>query len=126
MTKIDFVVKRDFSTKKFELDKITNAIFKAMNAVDQGTEEDAQNVALSVYKALQTRKEKDAAIPRISKREKEILQLISEEHTTAQIAEELFISVTTVETHRKNLLRKLGLKNTAGLMRFAFENSIVS
>ena len=77
-------------------------------------------------KHLKTRKDKESSTPRISKREKEILQLISEEHTTAQIAEELFISITTVETHRKNLLRKLGLKNTAGLMRFAFENSLVS
>ena len=52
MSKIDFVVKRDFSTKKFELDKITNAILKAMTAVDHGTKDDAQNVALGVYKAL--------------------------------------------------------------------------
>lgn len=65
-------------------------------------------------------------IPRISKREKQVLQLISEECTTAQIAKELYLSVATIETHRKNLLRKLGLKNTAGLMRFAFENSLIS
>lgn len=60
MSKIDFVVKRDFSTKKFELDKITNAILKAMTAVEHGDENDAQNVALGVYKILQERKNKDA------------------------------------------------------------------
>lgn len=59
MSKIDFVVKRDFSTKKFELDKITNAILKAMTAVDHGTKDDAQNVALGVYKVLQDRKTVD-------------------------------------------------------------------
>ncbi len=59
MSKIDFEVKRDFSTKKFELDKITNAILKAMTAVDHGTKDDAQNVALGVYKALQERKTVD-------------------------------------------------------------------
>ena len=59
MSKIDFVVKRDFSTKKFELDKITNAILKAMTAVDHGTKDDAQNLALGVYKALQERKTVD-------------------------------------------------------------------
>ncbi len=64
--------------------------------------------------------------PSVSKREKEVLQLISEEHTTAEIAEKLFISVTTVETHRKNMLKKLGLRNTAGLMRYAFEHSLLS
>ena len=66
MLSIDYVVKRDFSTKKFELDKITNAILKAMNAVEEGNSEDAQNVALSVYKSLATRKEKDVSyIPTI-------------------------------------------------------------
>lgn len=61
----------------------------------------------------------------VSKREKEVLQLISEEMTTSEIAKQLFISVTTVETHRKNMLKKLGVRNTAGLMRYAFENSLV-
>jgi len=64
--------------------------------------------------------------PTVSKREKEVLQLISEEHTTSEIAEKLFISVTTVETHRKNMLKKLGLRNTAGLMRYAFEHSLLT
>ena len=64
--------------------------------------------------------------PSVSKREKEVLQLISEEHTTSEIAEKLFISITTVETHRKNMLKKLGLRNTAGLMRYAFEHSLLS
>ena len=63
--------------------------------------------------------------PSISKREKEVLQLISEEMTTTEIAGKLFISVTTVETHRKNMLKKLGVRNTAGLMRYAFEHSLI-
>ena len=63
--------------------------------------------------------------PSISKREKEVLQLISEELTTSEIASKLFISVTTVETHRKNMLKKLGVRNTAGLMRYAFEHSLL-
>jgi len=63
--------------------------------------------------------------PSVSKREKEVLQLISEEMTTSEIAKKLFISITTVETHRKNMLEKLGLRNTAGLMRYAFQNSLV-
>lgn len=63
--------------------------------------------------------------PSVSKREKEVLQLISQEMTTSEIASKLFISVTTVETHRKNMLKKLGLRNTAGLMRYAFEHSLI-
>ncbi len=63
--------------------------------------------------------------PSVSKREKEVLKLISEEFTTIEIAEKLFISVTTVETHRKNMLKKLGLRNTAGLMRHAFQHRLL-
>ena len=66
MSTIDLVVKRDFSFKKFELDKITNAVLKAMQAVEIGTQEDAQNVAIAVYNALQKRKVlDDSYIPTI-------------------------------------------------------------
>lgn len=58
----------------------------------------------------------------LTRREKEILKLIVEEYTTPEIAEKLFISNYTVETHRKNLLSKLGVKNVAGLVRYAMEN----
>jgi len=56
---ITHIIKRDFSTKEFHLDKITKAIYKAMNAVGNGTEENAQDIALAVYKSLMERKEKD-------------------------------------------------------------------
>ena len=56
---IEHIIKRDYSTKTFHLDKITGAIQKAMNAVGTGTEQNAQDVALSVYKTLVGRKEND-------------------------------------------------------------------
>ncbi len=62
----------------------------------------------------------------LSKREKEILILITEEFTANEIAEKLFISQNTVNTHRKNLLSKLNVKNTAGLVRYALENNVVN
>lgn len=63
--------------------------------------------------------------PALSKREKEILALIIEEHTTSEIAEKLFISFGTVETHRRNMLNKLGLRNTAGLVRTAIQFDLI-
>jgi DNA-binding NarL/FixJ family response regulator len=60
-------------------------------------------------------------IQKLTRREKEILHLIVEEHTTDEIAEKLFISSTTVISHRKSLLRKLNAKNVAGLVKKAFE-----
>jgi ribonucleoside-diphosphate reductase beta chain len=56
---IEYIIKRDFSTKPFSLDKITGAIHKAMNAVGNGSKENAQDVALSVYQSLIGRKNND-------------------------------------------------------------------
>jgi len=66
-----------------------------------------------------------AEIPALTKREKEILSLISEGYTTNQMAEKLFISPLTVESHRKNLLTKLNVNNTASLIRLAVNMNLV-
>ena len=60
-----------------------------------------------------------------TKREREILHLIADELTSREIAEQLFISAETVLTHRKNLLSKLNAKNTAGLMRRAYDRRLL-
>lgn len=66
-----------------------------------------------------------AFIPRLTKREREILNLIVDEFSTQEIAEKLFISNNTVESHRANLLSKLQVKNTAGLVRVALEKELL-
>lgn len=63
--------------------------------------------------------------PRLSRREKQVLQLIVEEYTTGEIADQLSIGFGTVETHRRNLLAKLGARNTAGLVRTALEYQLL-
>ncbi len=60
----------------------------------------------------------------LTKREIEIVKQISNGHTTQQIAVNLFISISTVETHRKNIIQKLGTKNVAELIRFATSEGI--
>jgi DNA-binding NarL/FixJ family response regulator len=64
-------------------------------------------------------------IPVLSRREKEVLELIAEGYTNPQIAEKLFVSPFTVDSHRKNLIAKLNVKNTAMLIRFAVENKLI-
>jgi DNA-binding NarL/FixJ family response regulator len=59
-------------------------------------------------------------------REREILSMIAESYTSQQIGEKLFISQRTVETHRSNIMQKLGIKNSAGLVRFAIENGLLT
>jgi len=61
----------------------------------------------------------------LSKREIEILKLICKEYSNAEIAAKLFLSVSTVETHRKNLIAKLGVNNTVGLVKYAFKNKLI-
>ncbi len=62
----------------------------------------------------------------ISTREQEVLHLIAYEYTAKQIAQLLYISKHTAITHRKNLMRKFSVKNTAGLVRRAFELGYLS
>jgi DNA-binding NarL/FixJ family response regulator len=64
-------------------------------------------------------------IPKLTVREKEILHLIIQEFTTEEIAAKIFVSTKTVESHRSNLIQKLGVKNTAGIVRVAFEKGLV-
>jgi DNA-binding NarL/FixJ family response regulator len=61
----------------------------------------------------------------LTKREKEVLKLITEELTNQQIADQLFLSLRTVENHRNNLLQKLDVKNTAGLVKVAIQEGLV-
>ncbi len=61
----------------------------------------------------------------ITKREKEILKLIAEGWSSQQIADSLFISIRTVETHRQNLNQKLDIKNAAGLIREAIKRGLI-
>ncbi len=61
----------------------------------------------------------------LSKREQEVLKLICREFSNAEIASQLFLSVSTVETHRKNLISKLGVNNTVGLVKFALKYKII-
>ena len=61
----------------------------------------------------------------LSKREIEILTLICKEFSNIEIAEKLFLSVSTIETHRKNIISKLGVNNTVGLVRFALKNKLI-
>lgn len=61
----------------------------------------------------------------LTKRELEVLKLISHALSNKEIAKELYISVQTVSVHRKNIMRKLNVSNTAGLVKMAYDNSLV-
>ena len=62
----------------------------------------------------------------LTNREKEILELICQEYTMREIGEQLFLSEQTIHTHRKNLMKKTGVKNAVGLVKFAIQNRVVT
>jgi two-component system nitrate/nitrite response regulator NarL len=70
-------------------------------------------------------KEKNDNEVQLTEREKDIVRLINKEYSNAQIAEELFISERTVETHRKNIFRKTETKSVVGLLKWARERKII-
>ena len=94
---------------------LINAIFQVLN--------DQLSMNGEVQSILFSQSAPPADIPRLTKREQEILKLVSEGATTTAIANQLFISPQTVETHRKNLMQKFKVNNSAALIRKAIENN---
>lgn len=80
---------------------------------------------LSEEASQSLRKNTDADRPVITRREKEILELIAEGLTNNEIAQKIFISSSTVDTHRKNLLAKLNARNTAALVKIALHYELI-
>ena len=97
-------------------------IIQALRDVSKGK----TYLSFEAASALKSNSARNHQQPVLTKREKEILGLITEGLTNMQIAEKLFISIDTVDSHRKNLYSKLNVKNTAMLMRYAIENDLIS
>ena len=99
----------------------------AIRAVSMGKMYFSQEVSdtITAYAVNKQRKQEQAEEVKLTDRELEILKLISEEMSNAQIAAALFISERTVETHRKNMLRKTNNKTIVGLLKYALERNLI-
>jgi two-component system, NarL family, nitrate/nitrite response regulator NarL len=103
--------------------------------IKSASKEEIEEAILSVYEGklylsldsnLSTDEKKDIGkVPVISSREKEVLVLIADGLTNPQIAAKLFLSMHTVDSHRKNLLTKFGINNTASLIKLAVKYNMV-
>ena len=100
---------------------------RAVRAVSEGkkyfSEEVINELALNAGEDLNNAAPE--TIENLTPREMEILKLVAEELNTKEIAEKLFVSVPTVETHRANLMRKLGVKSAIGMTKFALKHGLV-
>ncbi len=101
--------------KNAEKDELLNAITTIVN----GQKYFSQEVKRAYTDAMfEEKKNKEISL---TAREKEVLKLIAEENTTQEIADTLFLSKHTIESYRKNLISKLGVKNLAGLTKHAIK-----
>ena len=114
-------------------DKRMDELFQAMDSLVEGETYVGEGVALSnglfehrkAEKGLVVFEDRFIRKHNLTKRELEILHLITQALSNKEIAKELFISDQTVSVHRKNIMRKLGVSNTAGLIKVAYDNSLV-
>ena len=97
-------------------------LIEAINAVHNGDIYFSGEVGRSLE---EYQKYSKTELPLLTSREKEVLALIAEGYTNPQIAEKIFLSPFTVDSHRKNLLAKLNVKNTAMLIKLAVENKLL-
>lgn len=100
---------------------------EAIHSVMQGNSYYSKEVTEKIMEGLQRKKvvESNVLLVELTEREKDVLKLIVQEYTSHEIAAKLFISFHTVETHRKNLISKLQVKNIAGLVKYAIQQGIV-
>ena len=75
--------------------------------------------------SLMNQKPNESFIPTLTRREKEVLDLIAKEMTTAEMSQSLHISLNTIETHRRNLIQKFNVRNSVGLVREAMLKGIL-
>ena len=101
-------------------------LIRAIHAVRMGRSYLCPDVAATVTSALMENMQTAPTAPRISARERQVLQLIAEGHTSARIAERLHVAPSTIEVHRRNIMRKLDLHSVADLTRYAIRNGITS
>lgn len=120
--------------------KIQEAIGAKVNGYLLKTTND-EEVALAIYEVMQGkdyfakeahaeliesyRRKADPGYIELTPREIDILKLVCEELNSHEIADKLFISVHTAETHRRNLLSKTGCKNSVGLVKYAYDHDLI-
>jgi len=103
--------------KKYAQQELVSAIDVVKNG--------RQYWSMEVSKALLNSVHQNEFSTCITEREMEVLKLLAQQMTSKQIAEKLFIGERTVETHRKNLMRKTGANNAVGLMRYAYDHKLI-
>lgn len=100
-------------------------LISAMKTVLSGELFLQKDIQLQLLSQTKKKTSNNGLKPNLTRREHDVLVGISEELTTQQISEKLFISPKTVETHRMNIMSKLGAKNSVGILKIAIDNELL-
>ncbi len=111
--------------KNTDKDELLKAIRTVYNGETFFSKEVTETIMRGLLKSQNKTNQKTVGLPKISRREKEVLALIAQEFTTQEIADKLFITLKTVESHRGSLLAKFGVRNSVGLVKLAVEKGLV-
>lgn len=116
-----------FVPKKSAGQHIVNAVKKVANDEQYFTDDIKEKMMQTLLnRPIKEKGSQDGVlITSLTKREREILKYVAQQYSTREIADELHISESTVETHRKNLMQKLKVKNSVGLAIFALKNEVI-
>ncbi|MDH3323075.1 MAG: response regulator transcription factor [Flavobacteriaceae bacterium] len=118
---------KGFVPKKSAGEHIVNAVYKVAEG-NQYFTDDVKEKMMQTLLNGQTKNEGSqdgVLISSLTKREVQVLKLVAQQYSTREIGDELHISESTVETHRKNLMKKVKVKNSVGLAIFALKNEVV-
>lgn len=115
-----------YLTKKCAGENIVEAIYAVRNEEDYFCKSVREKIFNLVTRDNQkVNKDFSLANTLLTERELEVITLISLELSGKEISDKLFISTNTVETHRKNIMKKIGAKNTIGLVKYAIKNNLI-
>jgi DNA-binding NarL/FixJ family response regulator len=97
---------------------------KALSSLENGQQYISHQALQQLYRQPEPTDEGTDLLTALTSREIDVIKLIAQENSSTQIADKLFISLNTVETHRKNLFKKLNVKNSLGLIKFALKHGL--
>jgi len=111
------------NTNRLELMKAIRAIYNGESYFHESIAGIVTNININKPEILDEAIRQDYSL--LTNREKEILKLVVEGNTNLEMAKKLFINIRTVETHKTNIMQKLGLKNNVEMVKFAIKNNLL-
>ncbi len=107
-------------------DVASEELIEAINAIHSGKNFFHTTISDEIVRNYSTKRKKNvSALPQLTKRELEVLQLFAEGFNNTEIADKLFLSVRTIESHKNHILQKTNMKNSVELIKFAIKHKII-